>query len=309
MDIALVQQFLPDDSLSAFQQGLNAIKDAANAGADLVVFPELSFTPFYPQRPVEERDEDVLDLAEPVPGPSTESVSEIAEQFGVVVVFNLLERDGEQTYDTSPVIDADGTVLGCSRMMHVPDYENFHEQGYYMPGDTGAPVYDTAAGRVGVAICYDRHYPEYLRALALQDAEVVAVPQAGTVGEWPKGIYESEIQIASFQHGFFTAMANRVGQEENLLFEGSSLVTDPQGRIVAQAPSGKAIILMASIDLEKCEESPANDRFLKDRRPDQYEQGAVTLNGTAAANQEALAAHGAEESPAVEEEPVEEAEE
>lgn len=304
MDIALAQQFLPDDSLSAFQQGLNTIKDAANAGADLVVFPELSFTPFYPQRPAEEREEEVLDLAEPVPGPTTESVSEIAEQFGVVVVFNLLERDGDQTYNTSPVVDADGTVLGCSRMMHVPDYEHFHEQGYYTPGDTGAPVYETAAGRVGVAICYDRHYPEYLRALALQNAEVVAVPQAGTVGEWPKGIYESEIQIASFQHGFFTAMANRVGQEENLLFEGSSLVTDPQGRVVAQAPSGKAIILMASINLDKCEASPAHDRFLSDRRPDQYEQGAVTVDGSVAANQEALASRKV-----LNEEPVEEAEE
>lgn len=288
MDIALAQQFLPEDSLSAFQQGLNTIKDAANAGADLVIFPELSFTPFYPQVPVDERTEDAVDLAEPVPGPTTEAVSDIAKEFGVVVVFNMLERDGDRTYNTSPVIDADGTVLGCTRMMHVPEYENFHEQGYYTPGNTGAPVYETAAGRVGVAICYDRHYPEHLRALALQDAQVVAIPQAGTVGEWPKGIYESEIRTASFQHGFFAAMANRVGQEENLLFEGSSLVTDPQGRIVAQAPSGKAIILMASINPEKCQEAPARSRFLKDRRPDQYEGGAVTLQESVAAHQEAL---------------------
>lgn len=289
MDIALAQQFLPDDSLGAFQQGLNSIKDAANAGADLVIFPELSFTPFYPQIPADERDEDVLDLAEPIPGPTTESVSEFAEEFGVVVVFNMLERDGDRTYDTSPVIDADGTVLGCTRMMHVPEYEHFHEQGYYTPGDTGAPVYDTAAGRVGVAICYDRHFPEYLRALALQDAEVVAVPQAGTVGEWPDGMYESELRVASFQHGFFGAMANRVGREDNLLFEGSSLVTDPFGRVVAQAPSGQAIILMASIDLDKCEEAPARKRFLRHRRSDQYEGGAVSIENSVPANQGALA--------------------
>jgi N-carbamoylputrescine amidase len=288
MDIALAQEFLPDDALGAFQQGLNTIKDAANAGADLVVFPELSFTPFYPRVPVEEREEDVLDLAEPIPGPTTESVAEIAEEFGVVVVFNMLERDGDQTYDTSPVIDADGTLLGCTRMMHVTEYENFHEQGYYAPGDTGAPVYDTDVGRLGVAICYDRHYPEYLRALALQDAEIVAVPQAGTSGEWPDGIYESEIRVASFQHGFFAAMANRVGQEQNMLFEGSSLLTDPFGRVVAQAPSGKAIILMASIDLDKCKEAPARELFLQHRRPDQYERGAVTLSGSIPATQNAL---------------------
>ena len=289
MDIALVQQFLPDDPLGAFEQGLDAIRDAADAGADLVVFPELSFTPFYPRIPAEERGEDVVDLAEPVPGPTTESVAEIAEEYGVVVVFNLLEREGDRTYDTSPVIDADGTLLGCTRMMHVPDYEGFHEQGYYTPGDTGAPVYDTAAGRLGVAICYDRHYPEYLRALALQDAEVVAVPQAGTAGEWPKGVYESEIRIGSFQNGFYAAMANRVGQEEDLLFEGRSLVTGPSGRVVAQAPTGKAILLMASIDLEKCAEAPARTRFLGDRRPDRYEGGAVDLQASTPAHRNALA--------------------
>lgn len=288
MDIALAQEFLPDSSLDAFQQGLNTIKEAANAGADLVIFPELSFTPFYPRVPAAERDEDVIDLAEPIPGPTTEAVSEIAEQFGVVVVFNMLERDGDQTYDTSPVIDADGTLLGCTRMMHVPDFQKFHEKDYYAPGDTGAPVYDTAVGRVGVAICYDRHYPEYLRALALQDAEIVAIPQAGTAGEWPSGMYESEIRVASFQHGFFAAMANRVGQERNMLFEGSSLLTGPSGRVVAQAPSGKAIILMASIDLDKCHESPARELFLEDRRPDQYERGAVTLSGSIPAKKGAL---------------------
>ncbi len=288
MDIALAQQFLPDNPLEAFQEGLSTIKDAALAGADLVIFPELSFSPFYPRVPRDGREEDVLDLAEPVPGPATESVAEIAEEFGVVVIFNLLERDGDETYNTSPVIDADGTLLGCTRMMHITEYQNFHEQGYYTPGDTGAPVYDTAAGRVGVAICYDRHYPEYLRALALQDAEIVAVPQAGTAGEWPEGMYESELRVASFQHGFFGAMANRVGQERSLLFEGSSLITDPSGRIVAQAPSNEAILLMASIDLDKCEEAPARDLFLKHRRPDQYERGAVTLSGSVPANQDDL---------------------
>lgn len=293
MDIAIVQQFLPDDSLDAFQQGLNAIKDAANAGADLVIFPELSFTPFYPQVRAEERDEKVLDLAEPIPGPTTEAVAEMADECGVVVVFNLLERDGNETYDTSPVVDEDGTVLGCTRMMHIPQYEQYYEQDYYTPGDTGAPVYDTAAGRLGVAICYDRHYPEYLRALALQGAEIVVVPQAGTVGEWPEGIYESELRVASFQHGFFGAMANRVGQEEDMLFAGNSLVTGPSGRIVATAPFGKAILLMASVDLDTCTDAPARTRFLEDRRPDQYEQGAVAPKSADPANEGVRAPEGA----------------
>lgn len=301
MDIALVQQFLPDSPVDAFQQGLNAIKDAANAGADLVVFPELSFTPFYPQVPAESREEDVLDLAEPVPGPTMGSVAELAETYGVVVVYNQLEQDGDTTYNTSPVIDADGTLLGCTRMMHVPDYEPFHELGYYTPGNTGAPVYDTAVGRLGVAICYDRHFPEYMRALALQDAEIVAVPQAGIAGEWAKGIYQSEVQVASFQHGYFTAMANRIGPEEEVVFNGKSLVTDPFGRVVAEAPSGESILLMASIDRSKCEDAPARTLFLKHRRPDEYKEGSVALSRSEPVHQNADEAEVSMDEPSDEE--------
>ncbi len=281
MEIALVQQFLPSDPHYALQKGLNAIKEAANAGADLVLFPELSFTPFYPRIPASEREDDVLDLAEPIPGPTTEAIADIAEQFGVVVVFNLLERDGDQTFDTSPVIDADGTVLGATRMMHITDFEHFHEEGYYAPGDTGAPVYDTAAGRLGVAICYDRHYPEYMRALALKDAEVVAVPQAGVAGEWPDGMFKAELRVAAFQNGFFTALANRVGKEGEMSFAGGSFVTDPFGRLVAEAPTGSATILLASVDLDRRTEAPAQQLFLRDRRPEQYEDGAVGLHPSA----------------------------
>ncbi|MFB6098990.1 MAG: carbon-nitrogen hydrolase family protein, partial [Salinibacter sp.] len=209
-------------------------------------------------------------------GPTTDALSEKAAALGVVVVFNLMERDGEQTFDTSPVIDADGTLLGRTRMMHITDYEHFYEQGYYAPGNTGAPVYDTAVGRLGVAICYDRHYPEYLRALALQDAEIVVVPQAGTVGEWPEGMYEAELRAAALQHGFFTALANRVGREGEMHFAGQSFVTDPFGAVVAQGPAEKATV-HASLDLERRTDAPARQLFLRHRRPDQYEDGAVAL--------------------------------
>lgn len=277
MDIALVQLFLPDDPRDAFQQGLEAIKDAANAGAELVVFPELSFTPFYPRVPASEQDKPLDDLAEPVPGPTTEAIQDVAREFGVVVVFNLYERDGDQRFDTSPVIDADGTLLGATRMMHITQYEHFYEQDYYAPGNTGAPVYDTAVGRLGVAICYDRHFPEYLRAMALQEAELVLVPQAGTAGEWPKGVFEAELQSASFQNGFFMALSNRVGREEDMVFDGRSFVTDPTGQVIAQAPSGEATILLASLNLDKARSSTARRLFMKHRRPDQYERGAVAL--------------------------------
>jgi N-carbamoylputrescine amidase len=168
------------------------------------------------------------------------------------------------------VIDADGTLLGRTRMVHITDYPRFHEQGYYAPGDTGAPVYRTRAGRVGVAICYDRHYPEYLRALALGGAALVVVPQAGAVDEWPEGLYEAEMRVAAFQNGYFVALCNRVGQEERLSFAGESFVCDPSGRVVARAAAGEEAVLIADVDLAEAASSHARRLFLRDRRPELY---------------------------------------
>jgi len=168
------------------------------------------------------------------------------------------------------VIDADGTMLGITRMVHITDYACFHEQGYYAPGDRGAPVYDTKIGRIGVAICYDRHYPEYMRVLAVRGAQIVFVPQAGAVGEWPEGLYEAEMRVAAFQNGYFTALCNRVGTEPKLEFSGESFVCDPAGRVVARAGQGTDEILTCDIDLAQIERSHARQLFLRDRRPDLY---------------------------------------
>ena len=276
MKIALIQQQPSTDVTSNFRRGLAALEEAARAGADLVVYPELAFTPFYPQR--RGTWPEVLDLAEPVPGPTTDAFCEAARRLGVVVVLNLYERDGDRAFDTSPVIDADGRLLGRTRMMHITHYDGFYEQDYYAPGDTGAPAYDTAAGRLGVAICYDRHYPEYLRALALGGADLIVVPQAGAAGEWPDGLFEAELRVGAFQNGVFMALANRVGQEEVLTFAGGSFVVDPFGGVVAQAPEGEEAILFADLDLAQCDESPARRLFLQHRRADQYRQGAVAVS-------------------------------
>jgi len=267
MRIALVQQRAGKDKAANVRRGLAALDRAAAQGAKLVAFAELGFEPFHPQRPAAG---DVLALAEPVPGPTTERFMARARGLGVVVVLNLYEREGDRCFDCSPVIDADGGLLGRTRMIHITDYPCFHEAGYYAPGDTGAPVYDTAVGRVGVAICYDRHYPEYMRALAVQGAELVVVPQAGAVDEWPAGLYEAELRVAAFQNGYFTALCNRVGPEECLEFAGESFVCAPDGRILARAPHGEDHLLVAEIDLAEVEASPARRLFLRDRRPDLY---------------------------------------
>jgi predicted amidohydrolase len=267
MRIALVQQHVGEDKARNVENGLQALELAAAGGADLVCFAELAFEPFYPQRPARPG---FIDRAEPIPGPMTDAFAARAKALGVVVVLNLFERDGTRTYDCSPVIDRDGTLLGRTRMVHITEYPCFHEQGYYVPGDTGAPVYDTAAGRIGVAICYDRHYPEYMRALAVGGADLVVVPQAGAVGEWPEGLYEAEMRVAAFQNGYYVALCNRVGREEHLTFGGESFVCGFDGNVLARAPLGEDYILYADLDLSLVACSHARRLFLRDRRPELY---------------------------------------
>jgi N-carbamoylputrescine amidase len=272
MKIALVQQHAGPDRSENLERGLLAARAAAARGAEVICFAELAFERFYPQ--VRATDHAaaprVRDLAEAVPGPTTEAFSALARELGVVFVLNLYESDGEAAFDTSPVIDADGTLLGKTRMVHITDYEAFHETGYYDPGDTGAPVYATRFGRLGVAICYDRHYPEYMRALTLADAEVIVVPQAGAVGEWPEGLYEAELQVAAFQNGVFCALCNRVGEEERLTFAGESFIAAPDGRVIARAKAGTDETVHADLDLGLVATSHAKQLFLRDRRPELY---------------------------------------
>ncbi|MDX2444760.1 MAG: nitrilase-related carbon-nitrogen hydrolase [Bacteroidales bacterium] len=267
MKIALIQQKSSEDRELNRNKGVEAVKEAASNGANVICFAELAFDPFYPQVPATKSE---LEFAEQIPGKTTDLFTKLAKDLGIVIVLNIFEKAGDHTFDTSPVINSDGTILGKTRMVHITDYPCFHEQGYYHPGDKGAPVYETKFGKIGVAICYDRHYPEYMRALALNGAEVVIIPQAGGVGEWPDGLYEAEMQVAAFQNGFFTALCNRVGKESYLTFSGESFICDPAGRVIARAGKEKEDILYCNIDLAEVNKSHARRLFFRDRRPELY---------------------------------------
>lgn len=267
MKIAIIQQHATRDKGDNIARGAESLKEAAANGAELIAFAELGFEYFYPQLPA---TGDTLGMAETIPGPTTDLFASLAKDLGVVIVLNLFERDGNHTYDTSPVIDSNGEIVGKNRMIHIIEAPCFHEQGYYTPGDLGAGVFDTAVGKIGVAICYDRHFPEYMRALALNGAELVVVPQAGAVDEWPPGVYEAELQTAAFQNGYFTALANRVGKEDNLVFAGESFITDPEGQVLARAPKEEDFILYQDIDLSLVAKATARRHFIQDRRPDLY---------------------------------------
>jgi predicted amidohydrolase len=267
MKIALVQQSASPDRADNLRRGMEAFKLAAKAGAGLVAFAELAFLRFLPQYPATPES---LALAEPIPGPTTDAIAKLAREHGVAAVLNLFERDGERTYDSSPVIDIDGRILGVVRMVHIMEGPGFHERGFYAPGDRPDFVFKTGIGRVGVAICYDRHFPEHMRGLALQGAELVIVPQAGAVGEWTPGLFEAELQVAAFQNGYFAALVNRMGTEEVNHFSGESFIVDPDGRVIARAPQDKEVILQAECDLSLIPRCFAKRRFLQDRRPEFY---------------------------------------
>jgi N-carbamoylputrescine amidase len=267
MRIALAQQAAGPDTAENLERALAAMQAAKDDGADLVAFPEIVLYRFFPQH---EQFAAARELSEPIPGPTADRIAAKARELGLVTVFNMYESAGGERFDSSPVFDADGALLGVTRMVHITDYACFHERTYYAPGDRGAPVYATKAGRIGVAICYDRHYPEYMRALGVGGADVVVIPQAGALDEWPEGMYEAEVRTAAFQNGYFAALCNRVGEEERLTFAGESFVVDPVGKILARGKRLEEDLLVVDLDLSLCAASPARTLFWQDRRPDLY---------------------------------------
>jgi len=268
MRLALAQQSAGPDRDRNLARALDNMALAKELGADVIAFPELAIDPFFPQH----RHAPWADgLAEPIPGPTSTAIAKQAKHLSLVTVFNMYESDADGSrFDSSPVFDADGALLGVTRMVHITEYTCFHEQAYYHPGDRAAPVYRTSAGAIGVAICYDRHYPEYMRALGVAGAELVIIPQAGALDEWPEGMYEAEVRTAAFQNGYFAALCNRVGEEERLTFAGESFVVDPEGRVIARGKRLAEDLLHVEIDLSTCAASPARTLFWRDRRPDLY---------------------------------------
>jgi len=268
MKVALAQCAAGADRRANLERALHTMERASAMDAALIIFPELAVDRFFPQS---ETNEAARASAEPVPGPTTDAIAQAAKRLSLVTVFNMYERDaGGRCYDASPVFDADGSLLGVTRMVHIADFEGFREKAYYQPGDRGAPVYDTRVGRIGVAICYDRHYPEYMRALGVRGARIVAIPQAGALDEWPEGLYEAEIRAAAFQNGYYAALANRVGTEEKLTFAGESFLVDPSGQVIARGRRLEEDLVVAEVDTRQCDVSPARRLFWRDRRPELY---------------------------------------
>jgi N-carbamoylputrescine amidase len=267
MRIALAQMRMDEDREANIERALELMEQAAESGADLILYPELTFVRFFPQY---DGDRRAFEVAEPIPGPMVERIASRAAALGIAAVPNIFERDGDRHYDTSFVIDRTGRLAAKARMMHVAEMDGFHEQFYYTCGDTGPVVADLEFARVGLAICYDRHYPEHLRALTLAGAQIVLVPNAAVEGE-PLDMFEIEMRNAAFQQQLYVALVNRVGREGSQEFVGRSLVVDPHGTVIARGGHGRETLVLADVDLTVVDRARTVRPYLRDRRHGLYD--------------------------------------
>lgn len=259
------------------------IREAAGRGARIICLQELFRSQYF----CREENHQLFNLAEPVPGPSTERLGRLAAELGVVLIASLFERRTSGVYhNTAAVLDADGALLGIYRKMHIPDDPLYYEKFYFTPGDLGFRTFDTRFARVGVLVCWDQWYPEAARLAALEGAQVLFYPTA--IGWHPsekaqvgQAQYDAWLTIQrshAIANGIYVAAVNRVGFEGppecGLEFWGGSFVADPFGRVVARASHSAEEILVAECDPRQIEETRRNWPFLRDRRIDAY--GPIT---------------------------------
>ncbi len=273
--IALIQQAADADPARNLESAVAAVGSAAERGAEIVCLPELFCSRYFPQQ----ESAAAFDLAEPVPGPTTERMTKLAREQGVVLIVPIFERRASGLYHNSAaVIDRTGELLGVYRKAHVPDDPLFYEKFYFAPGEAEFRAFDTSAGRIGVLICWDQWFPEAARLLALDGAEILFYPSA--IARSPgESDAEHAAQLDSWitvqrghaiANGVFVAAVNRVGAESDLDFWGSSFACDPQGRMLARAAGDREEVLIVDCDLARVEEQRRAWPFLRDRRIDAY---------------------------------------
>jgi N-carbamoylputrescine amidase len=271
---ALLQAEWTGDKESMIEKHEKYAREAAAQGAKVMCFQELFYGPYFCQV----QDPQYFSYTEHIPnGPTTKRMQELAKETGMVLIVPMYEEDEQTTgiyYNTAAVIDADGSYLGKYRKTHIPHVKGFWEKFYFRPGNLGYPVFETAVGKVGVYICYDRHFPEGARALGLNGAEMVFIPSATS-----RGLSEYLWRIEQVSHavanGYFVGTINRVGIEKEIGdddFYGQSYFADPRGQFIGELGSDHdEELLVRDMDLDKITEVRQTWQFYRDRRPDAYD--------------------------------------
>ncbi|MCY4585218.1 MAG: carbon-nitrogen hydrolase [Bryobacterales bacterium] len=289
VSVGLIQHSCSRDRDANLTRALEGIREAADRGARIVCLQELFRCLYFCQ----EENADWFDLAEPIPGPTTDRLSETAREHEVVVIGPVFERRAAGLYHNSAVvIDADGSLSGAYRKMHVPDDPLYHEKFYFTPGDLGFRTFATRYANIGVLICWDQWYPEAARLTVLKGAEILFFPTAigwhpsekEEAGEQQLDAWRTIQRSHAIANGVFVAAPNRVGHEtplagsprrpadyQGIEFWGGSFVCDPSGVVLAEAPHDREAVLVAEIDLSRVDDTRRNWPFLRDRRVDAYE--------------------------------------
>ena len=268
---ALLQATYTGDKETMIQKHEKYAREAAAQGAQVMCFQELFTDPYFCQ----EQENKWYAVAEPIPdGPTVERMQKLAKEAGMVLVLPMYEEDGAGIYyNTAAVVDADGTYLGKYRKTHLPHLTGFWEKYYFRPGNLGYPVFDTAVGRVGVYICYDRHFPEGARMLGLNGAEIVFIPSATSRG-LSQHLWRIEQTSHAIANGYFVGTINRVGIEEDLGpndYYGQSYFCTPRGEFVGEVGDAyEEELIVRDLDLELIREVRNVWQFYRDRRPDAY---------------------------------------
>jgi len=270
---AITQTTWTGDKESMLDKHEQFARDAAADGAQIICFQELFYGPYFGIT----QDAKYYRYAEPADGPIVQRFAALAKELNMVMILPIYEEDGTGIYyNTAVVVDADGTILGSYRKHHIPHLDRFWEKFYFRPGNLGYPVFDTAVGRVGVYICYDRHFPEGWRELGLNGAEMVFNPNATKPG-LSNRLWEIEQPAAAVANQYYVLAPNRVGLEDNeygddaVFFYGTSQVVDPQGNYVgALGSSEHEEVLIRDLDLDLIQTVRDNWQFYRDRRPDSY---------------------------------------
>jgi N-carbamoylputrescine amidase len=282
--VGLVQNRCTASIEENFAAAIRGVREAAGQGAQIICLQELFRSLYFCQA----EDHKYFELAEPIPGPSSDALCELARELGVVIVASLFERRAAGVYhNTAAIIDADGTFLGKYRKMHIPDDPLFYEKFYFTPGDLGFSAWDTKFGRIGVCVCWDQWYPEAARLTALRGAQILFYPTAigwhpaekAKYGERQHSSWETIQRGHAIANGCYVAAPNRVGLEtpeggDGIEFWGQSFICDPSGQILDKAPADAEAILVTEIDLANVDTQRTHWPFLRDRRIDAY--GEIT---------------------------------
>jgi N-carbamoylputrescine amidase len=276
VSVGLIQKQASVESEENLNRTVASVREAARRGAQIICLQELFLTPYFCQT----ESLETFGLAEPIPGPSTGVFTKLAEELELVLIVSLFEKRASGVYhNTAVVIDADGSLLGKYRKMHIPDDPGFSEKYYFTPGDLGYRSWDTRYGKIGVLLCWDQWFPEAARMTALSGAQILFYPTAigwspeekdTPLGTSQRNAWQTVQQGHAVANGCYVAAVNRVGQEDNLHFWGSSFVCDPYGEFMEQASENEEAILVQSCDLDALETFRCTWPFFRDRRIDSY---------------------------------------